>query len=59
LGPTESSPAVTTDAASARSIQAILVTLPYDRAELDWLASQVAPARFIHCDELSEASRRP
>ena len=55
MGPREISPAARADAAAPRTIQAVLCTLPYDPLELQGLARRVAPARFIHCDELDEA----
>ena len=55
MGNREISTAERVDGVAPRTIQAVLCTLPYDPRELEWLAGKVAPARFIHCDELDEA----
>jgi phosphoglycerate dehydrogenase-like enzyme len=42
-------------AQSGRTLQAVLVTLPYEPDELQGLAALIAPARFIRCDPSDDA----
>lgn len=43
------------DTGPGHRIHAVLATLPYERDELALLATKVAPAKFIHCDESDAA----